>query len=112
MHEKDVASSVDEQRLRTELLLKLSNALDDFVAENHEDIQKLKGNKLIEIWNAILTILEQVWWTIDQSMEAIDSIPDILQGYVQRFKKNRSIDEIQKKMLYLDINLACLFYKK
>ena len=89
MHEKDVASSVDEQRLRTELLLKLSNALDDFVAENHEDIQKLKGNKLIEIWNAILTILEQVWWAIDQSMEAIDSIPDILQGYVQRFKKNR-----------------------
>ena len=89
MHEKDVASSVDKQRSRTELLLKLYNALDDFVAENHEDIQKLKGNKLIEIRNAILTILEQVWWAIDQSMEAIDSIPDILQGYVQRFKKNR-----------------------
>ena len=100
MHEKDVASSVDEQRLRTELLLKLSNALDDFVAENHEDIQKLKGNKLIEIWNAILTILEQVWWTIDQSMEAIDSIPDILQGYVQRFKKKQmkvSIDRRNSK---------------
>ena len=87
--DKSDVGSVDEQRLRTELLLKLSNALDEFVAENHEDIQKLKGNKLIEIWNAILTILEQVWWTIDQSMEAIDAIPDILQGYVQRFKKNR-----------------------
>ena len=96
--DKSDVSSVVEQRLRTELLLKLSNALDEFVAENHEDIQKLKGNKLIEIWNAILTILEQVWWTIDQSMEAIDSIPDILQGYVQRFKKktDESIDRSTK----------------
>ena len=81
MDQNDVGS-VDEQRLRTELLLKLNNALDEFVAENKEDIQKIKGDKLIEIWNYVLTILEQVWWTIETTMEAIDSIPDILQGYV------------------------------
>ena len=77
MDQNDVGS-VDEQRLRTELLLKLNNALDEFVAENKEDIQKIKGDKLIEIWNYVLTILEQVWWTIETTMEAIDSIPDIL----------------------------------
>lgn len=85
MDKNDVIGRVNEQRLRTELLLKVNNALDEFVVENHEDIQQIKGNNLI--WDKVLTVLEKVWWTIDTTMEAIDSIPDILQGHVQRLKK-------------------------
>ena len=84
MDKNDVIGRVNEQRLRTELLLKVNNALDEFVVENHDDIQQIKGNNLI--WDKVLTVLEKVWWTIDTTMEAIDSIPDILCGYVQRFK--------------------------
>ena len=82
MDKNDVIGRVNEQRLRTELLLKVNNALDEFVVENHDDIQQIKGNNLI--WDKVLTVLEKVWWTIDTTMEAIDSIPDILQGHVQR----------------------------
>ena len=92
MEKDDVAgsSSIDEQRLRTKLLINLSNALDKFIAENNDEIKQIQGQKLmIKVWHTILTALEKEWWTIDSTMEAIDSIPDILQAYVQRFKKKQ-----------------------
>ena len=78
--------SLDEQQLQTKLLMNLSNAFDEFITENHDDIQQIQGNKLIKVWNTVLIISEKIWLTIDTTIEAIDSIPDILCGYVQRFK--------------------------
>ena len=45
MDKNDVIGRVNEQRLRTELLLKVNNALDEFVVENQEDIQQIKHYK-------------------------------------------------------------------
>ena len=62
--------SVDEQQLQTKLLMNLSNALDKFINDNHDDIQQIQGNKLIKVWNSVLIILEKVWLTIDITIKA------------------------------------------
>ena len=62
--------------------------------DDREDIHQIKGDRIIKVWHTILAVLERVWWTIDATMEAIDSIPDILCIHLFclfYFEKNKNV---------------------
>ena len=91
-----------ERDLKKKLLSRLEKALDEFIANNKREVKELQQMQMkqnvIRIWQMVKSMIQKIiekigevmvnlWEVFDGTMEALDSIPDILQEFALRFKQ-------------------------
>lgn len=85
----------DETKLKAELLQRLDEAIAEYLKENKQKITEIRWlqrkNEIASFFARLIEMTGDLLWTvwrlIDGTLEAYDSIPDILQSYVQQFKQ-------------------------